>query len=225
VPSELPWPEDTWGIKLGSRVSAIRSQSTFVSNSPARRGLLDSIGFCWELPSEIKRRKKITDQFGEVDEVAVARGPKATPYKLTSTGATGAEEDLPQYDGEMVAALGALGHIETAARRIRNRPAPVGRIAGVPRSALEYDLTLIFEPVAYREIAAAAIHEHMMEREYSADPEVRQYSHFEGHLTPQDFNEVTTRAISVEDQRAMKKISYRILEFGRFNWDQVCIRV
>jgi hypothetical protein len=32
---------------------------------------------------------------------------------------------------------------------------------------------------------------------------------------------VTTRAISPEDQRAMKKISYRILEFGKFNWDQV----
>ncbi|KAJ1392689.1 hypothetical protein B484DRAFT_340660, partial [Ochromonadaceae sp. CCMP2298] len=32
VPQEGPWPEDTWGIKLGSRVSAIRSQSTFVSN-------------------------------------------------------------------------------------------------------------------------------------------------------------------------------------------------
>lgn len=37
VPSEEPWPEATWGIKLGSRVTAIRSQSTFVSNSPERR--------------------------------------------------------------------------------------------------------------------------------------------------------------------------------------------
>jgi hypothetical protein len=37
VPSTPPWPEVTWGVKLGTRVTAIRSQSTFVSNSPQRR--------------------------------------------------------------------------------------------------------------------------------------------------------------------------------------------
>lgn len=37
VPAEEPWPEVSWGIKLGARVTAIRSQSTFVSNSPERR--------------------------------------------------------------------------------------------------------------------------------------------------------------------------------------------
>lgn len=37
VPAEEPWPEIAWGIKLGARVTAIRSQSTFVSNSPERR--------------------------------------------------------------------------------------------------------------------------------------------------------------------------------------------
>jgi hypothetical protein len=37
VPSAAPWPEVTWGVKLGTRVTAIRAQSTFVSNSPERR--------------------------------------------------------------------------------------------------------------------------------------------------------------------------------------------
>ena len=37
VPAIAPWPEVTWGVKLGIRVASIRSQSTFVSNSPDRR--------------------------------------------------------------------------------------------------------------------------------------------------------------------------------------------
>ena len=58
VPSEEPWPEFTWGLKLGARVNAIRSQGTLVANSPERRDMLDQIGFEWELPSAVKRRKK-----------------------------------------------------------------------------------------------------------------------------------------------------------------------
>jgi hypothetical protein len=38
VPTDdAQWPEQTWGLKLGQRVKAIRTQSTFVSNSPERR--------------------------------------------------------------------------------------------------------------------------------------------------------------------------------------------
>jgi hypothetical protein len=38
VPADdVQWPEQTWGLKLGQRVKAIRTQSTFVSNSPERR--------------------------------------------------------------------------------------------------------------------------------------------------------------------------------------------
>lgn len=38
VPSEDPaWPAMTWGVLLGKRVTAIRSQSTFVASSPERR--------------------------------------------------------------------------------------------------------------------------------------------------------------------------------------------
>mmetsp|Transcript_23997 Transcript_23997/g.53326 ORF Transcript_23997/g.53326 Transcript_23997/m.53326 type:complete len:752 (-) Transcript_23997:207-2462(-) len=227
VPEEEPWPEETWGIKLGSRASAIRSHSTFVSTSPQRRAMLDSIGFSWELPSEIRRRNKQEAEAEAAAEDSLTPGPKSTSYKLDAMGEV--EEDLPQEEPEMDAEAAAMQALVSAdlagasatAKRIRKVATPIGRIAGGSRSLLPFDLTLIFEPVAYREIAAAAIHEHMMAREYSSDPQVRQFSHFEGHLTPQGFNDVTTRAISPEDQRAMKKISYRILEFGKFNWDQV----
>lgn len=37
VPSEAPWPEECWELKLGARVNAIRSQGTLVMNNPERR--------------------------------------------------------------------------------------------------------------------------------------------------------------------------------------------
>lgn len=37
VPTEQPWPEETWGLKLGARVNAIRAQGTLVTNSAERR--------------------------------------------------------------------------------------------------------------------------------------------------------------------------------------------
>eukprot|EP00617_Octactis_speculum_P017154 CAMPEP_0185760614 /NCGR_PEP_ID=MMETSP1174-20130828/19520_1 /TAXON_ID=35687 /ORGANISM="Dictyocha speculum, Strain CCMP1381" /LENGTH=943 /DNA_ID=CAMNT_0028441511 /DNA_START=242 /DNA_END=3073 /DNA_ORIENTATION=- len=48
IPDEAPWDEDTWGLRLGSRVNAVRSQGTFVKNVPERRDMLTEIGFRWE---------------------------------------------------------------------------------------------------------------------------------------------------------------------------------
>eukprot|EP01038_Epipyxis_sp_PR26KG_P004357 gene4357-6165_t len=42
-----------------------------------------------------------------------------------------------------------------------------------------------------------------------------------GHLTPETYNNVITRSISPDDIEAMKSIGYRILEFGKFNWDSI----
>jgi hypothetical protein len=57
------WSEEFWGLRLGARVNAIRSQGTFVNNYPARRQMLDDIGFEWELPAAGKKRgrKKKTE--------------------------------------------------------------------------------------------------------------------------------------------------------------------
>jgi len=47
VPSEAPWPEDAWGLKLGSRVDNIRRRGDFVRENPERRAELDGLGFAW----------------------------------------------------------------------------------------------------------------------------------------------------------------------------------
>jgi hypothetical protein len=48
VPSEAPWPEEAWGVPLGSRVHTIRSQEIFVKHHPERRAELDALGFVWD---------------------------------------------------------------------------------------------------------------------------------------------------------------------------------
>ncbi len=52
------WPDDLWGLRLGARVNAIRSQGTFVSNNPDRKKLLDDLGFIWSPPTLTDRGKK-----------------------------------------------------------------------------------------------------------------------------------------------------------------------
>jgi hypothetical protein len=47
VPSEAPWSEEAWGMKLGGRVDGIRSQEHYVKDHPERRAELDALGFRW----------------------------------------------------------------------------------------------------------------------------------------------------------------------------------
>ena len=53
VPSEAPWPQEAWGMKLGERVHNIRSREDFVKHHPERRAELDALGFVWD---EFERR-------------------------------------------------------------------------------------------------------------------------------------------------------------------------
>mmetsp|Transcript_1703 Transcript_1703/g.1963 ORF Transcript_1703/g.1963 Transcript_1703/m.1963 type:complete len:825 (-) Transcript_1703:100-2574(-) len=52
------WPEETWGLRLGARVNAIRSQGTFVNTNPERRVQLEEIGFVWSPPASERGRKR-----------------------------------------------------------------------------------------------------------------------------------------------------------------------
>ena len=74
------WPEETWGLRLGARVNAIRSQGTFVNGNPSRKEMLDQLGFEWELPSSTgkKRGRK------KKNESEALSGP-APPGILTSS--------------------------------------------------------------------------------------------------------------------------------------------
>ena len=47
VPSEAPWPEEAWGMKLGRRVDHIRHMESYVKHHPERRAELDALGFRW----------------------------------------------------------------------------------------------------------------------------------------------------------------------------------
>lgn len=89
------------------------------------------------------------------------------------------------------------------------------------RDILSYDPSRLHAPIDYREAAAGAIRSIMLEREWSDNPDIREISHFEGKMNPEEFNKAITRPIPEEDIEAMKRVGYRILEFGRFNWQDV----
>mmetsp|Transcript_9654 Transcript_9654/g.14887 ORF Transcript_9654/g.14887 Transcript_9654/m.14887 type:complete len:984 (-) Transcript_9654:55-3006(-) len=62
------WPEETWGLRLGARVNAIRSQGTFVNNDPNKRAILDELGFVWTPPPSERGRKRGRKQKDESTE-------------------------------------------------------------------------------------------------------------------------------------------------------------
>jgi len=68
VPSDTQdWPKATWGLRLGARVNAIRSQGTFVKSDPERRKMLDDLGFVWT-PPEGEGRKRGRKSKSEIEE-------------------------------------------------------------------------------------------------------------------------------------------------------------
>jgi hypothetical protein len=53
VPSEEPWPEESWGLRLGSITASIRSHGNYIRNHPERRQQLEDMGFVFD---DAKRR-------------------------------------------------------------------------------------------------------------------------------------------------------------------------
>ena len=53
VPSSAPWADETWGMRLGSVVSRIRSDGVYLKGEDAaeRRAWLDGMGFRWRARS------------------------------------------------------------------------------------------------------------------------------------------------------------------------------
>eukprot|EP00980_Cylindrotheca_fusiformis_P016692 scaffold5024_cov136-Cylindrotheca_fusiformis.AAC.21 len=85
-PFEVPtnsddWPEETWGLRLGARVNAIRSLGTFVKSDPERRRMLDDIGFVWTPPESEPRKRgrksKAEKEREEMEAIADANGTRA----------------------------------------------------------------------------------------------------------------------------------------------------
>ncbi len=57
IPSEAPWPRETWGHKIGARVASIRNQESYVKKNPARRRTLDEMGFHWKAVKRVKNKE------------------------------------------------------------------------------------------------------------------------------------------------------------------------
>lgn len=82
VPKSKEWPEQTWGLRLGARVNAIRSQGTFVNSNPERKELLGDLGFVWtptktERGSRRGRRRKEETEAMEAREKAMEEQAEA----------------------------------------------------------------------------------------------------------------------------------------------------
>lgn len=110
VPRDPQWPADIWGLRLGARVNAIRSQGTFVSNNSKRRKLLDDLGFVWSPPKERRRGRKPKDEidmpfasdgldFDDDDFAVGATGSSTLDTLFDGSFDFGKDFDLPS-DGE-----------------------------------------------------------------------------------------------------------------------------
>lgn len=71
VPSMPPWPESGWGLKLGTKVAAIRSTGKYVENDDSRRQILDDIGFLWRLRSPSPDKKMDGVKFEQIYDALV----------------------------------------------------------------------------------------------------------------------------------------------------------
>ena len=57
--------------------------------------------------------------------------------------------------------------------------------------------------------------------EFADDPKIRNMAHFEGGLSPEEFHKITIKSIPNIKIERMKSEGYRMLEFGRFTWNDV----
>jgi hypothetical protein len=98
VPDKSPdWPDDTWGLRLGARVNAIRSQGTFVKNTPDRKEMLDAIGFVWS-PPESERRKRGRKSNAEKEAEAKAALEAGIQISDADESETTGQEEVSELD-------------------------------------------------------------------------------------------------------------------------------
>lgn len=79
------WPESTWGLRLGARVNAIRSQGTFVNKNPVRRQMLDDIEFVWTPPPTERGRKRGRKKKEEIEAENAQFAETGAPPSADST--------------------------------------------------------------------------------------------------------------------------------------------
>jgi hypothetical protein len=100
VPSgSSDWPKESWGLRLGARVNAIRSQGTFIKNNPEREEMLDELGFVWNPPERETKRKIGRKTMSEIDaeeRAALMQSSKASQLSLRS-GDEGEDDEVESF--------------------------------------------------------------------------------------------------------------------------------
>jgi len=89
------WPEESWGLRLGARVNAIRNQGTFIKNNSERQDKLDALGFVWTPPEKEarKRGRKTLDQIDEEEKEALLEASGTSAAIAQSGGEKSTDDD------------------------------------------------------------------------------------------------------------------------------------
>ena len=93
------WPKESWGLRLGARVNAIRSQGTFIKNNPEREEILDELGFVWNPPERETKRKIGRKTMSEIDaeeRAALMQSAKAGQPSLRP-GNEGEDDEVESF--------------------------------------------------------------------------------------------------------------------------------
>lgn len=113
------WPEATWGLRLGARVNAVRSQGTFVNSHPDRRQMLDDIGFVW-IPSKSeggnrrgRRRKEEMEQIEAKTKALVEKSKREEADAPDDNLFDALFEDAFAFDDNSPGALGGDGESDS----------------------------------------------------------------------------------------------------------------
>jgi hypothetical protein len=96
------WPKESWGLRLGARVNAIRSQGTFVKDNAEREDMLDALGFVWTPPEkDVKKRGRKSLEEIDLEEKEILEATRlgqnlaGTGSPMTVGGYVGeSEEDM-----------------------------------------------------------------------------------------------------------------------------------
>jgi hypothetical protein len=99
------WPKESWSLRLGARVNAIRSQGTFVNNNPERRTMLDDIEFAWSPPKSDRGRPGRKPRNLEDDDDSFDDLPDfSAEIESSSSGGGGSSMDALKESGAGVIA-------------------------------------------------------------------------------------------------------------------------
>ena len=131
VPNESPdWPPEVWGLRLGARVNAIRSQGTFIKTNPERKEMLEDIGFVWAPPASERRRrgrKSVAEIEKLREDIMVRQQREQTSSEVTgSLRRSGAIQEVQGVPSQPQTSFAASFDFASQAQPVLSDPAVMG---------------------------------------------------------------------------------------------------